>query len=241
MFKVSYAMVPGLSHDRSNELSCEDYISSISRKNSVVMCLCDGAGSAKHARKGAELVSSAVCSYLNRHLFSFLHMKHDKAIKKICEVSKSAVEKENDSITDYNCTLLAVVILKNKYLCIHIGDGVIGCLENNELHILSSPSNGEYKNQTYFITENNAENHIRIEKGSFHTNSFSVFIMSDGTSVSFFQNEQLISKEALKQLCIANVSLPIDEMKEFLQENLYEIISINTNDDCSLGIISSCC
>ncbi len=239
MVKVSHATVPGLSHDRDNEESCEDYIVSFVHEDVAVMCLCDGAGSAKYARKGAELVSSAVCSYLYKHHFSFEHMQLESAKKKIAEIAKSAVEKETGFISDYNCTLLAVIIKRNKYMCLHIGDGIIGCLDNNELRVLSYPSNGEYKNQTYFVTEQSAEKHIRIERGSFKKKKFSVFVMSDGTAVSFFQNEQLISKSALNQICEANTTLHAEEMNNFLRENLYEVISQNTNDDCSIGIISA--
>ena len=62
--------------------------------------------------------------------------------------------------------------------------------------------------------------------------------MSDGTAVSFFQKDELISKAALEQLCLENISLSVEEMNGYLRANLFEVISQYTNDDCSLGMIS---
>ena len=62
---------------------------------------------------------------------------------------------------------------------VHVGDGVaiIFNHEKTKNFVISEPHNGEYVNETYFITMKNWEKNLRIKKFS---NFDSIFLMTDG-------------------------------------------------------------
>ena len=60
-------------------------------------------------------------------------------------------------------TLLFVSIKNNKYIAGHIGDGIIGIIdEKGDAIVLSEPENGEFANTTYFTTSENYKYHLRL-------------------------------------------------------------------------------
>jgi serine/threonine protein phosphatase PrpC len=76
-------------------------------------------------------------------------------------------------LDNYHCTLVSLLIGKNVSIAVHIGDGAIfagkstplseSCLSINEKVYSSLPENGEYRNETYFITEPHWLKHLRIK------------------------------------------------------------------------------
>src|SRR5690606_42119695 len=53
-------------------------------------------------------------------------------------------------------TFLAVAVSAERFLVVHIGDGVIGYVKNGELRVISAPDNAEFANQTTFVTSPDA-------------------------------------------------------------------------------------
>ncbi len=86
--------------------------------------------------------------------------------------SKVAAPSHLDSIQDFNCTLVACLLGPSGGFSIHIGDGAIfgqrqdrsstnGSSPDN-VNYVSRPENGEYANETYFLTEGDWIRHLRI-------------------------------------------------------------------------------
>ena len=74
------------------------------------------------------------------------------------------IETATKPILEFSSTLLFVGVKDNRYLVGHIGDGLIGYFEGNNVKTLSYPENGDSPNKTFFITGDNAINYFRIYK-----------------------------------------------------------------------------
>ena len=146
--------------------------------------MADGAGSRKKAGIGAETAVNSVCDYIIKEFYNIYmcceatvktaeEQSNDIALAKAklinCVVkSISEVVEKQCNIDDYASTLMFFACDKNKYVCGHIGDGVVGILRNmaeQNLTVLSKPENGGAPNITFFVTDSNANEHFRLEYG----------------------------------------------------------------------------
>lgn len=243
MWKCSFAAVPGVGHDQSDFMSCEDVVNAISDGSFACICLADGAGSAKFARLGAlEVVQSTIRLFEKR--FDELFEKDNSLVGKIvvdnCLISikEAYSESEGFDIKDYSSTLLAVAIYEDKCICVHIGDGIIGRKDETGFDVVSFPWNGEFKNVTSFVTSEDVLSSIDVKKISLEKET-GFFIMSDGTQTSFYSShsKELISVCGLNQLFEFASSNNAEDTSSFLEYNLHSLISKNTSDDCSIGMI----
>lgn len=134
-----------------------------------IAVVCDGAGSAKRSDEGARKVSIAFRSALLE-----LALKLDThepgnwitdfIAQKILDIRVDLrILAKNDDIAPFNSTLVACLTSPSGGFSVHIGDGAIfGENTNGDLEIISSPENGEYANETFFVTEPHWIRHIRI-------------------------------------------------------------------------------
>lgn len=243
MWRCSVAAVPGIGHDREDYSSCQDVVASISDAQFSCICLSDGAGSAKYARLGATEVVNATISLLKTKFSELFELDETTIAKSIIDncvttITSKYGSKEDFSLSDYNATLLVVAILERKCICAHVGDGIIGVQKDGNLEVLSFPWNGEYKNVTVFITSEKAEETIDIKKFNIDKET-AFFLMSDGTQTSFYSSRdtKLISTKGLIQIIEFALTNTTEDTNELLDYNLYNLISQNTTDDCSFGLI----
>ena len=192
---------------------------------------------------GATEVVNATIKFLRSEFSGLFEMQEADIAKKIIKNCNVAItskygDSEGFSLSDYNATLLVVAIFKEKCICAHVGDGVIGVKRDNGLEVISFPWNGEYKNVTEFVTSQNAIDTIDIKKFTLNQES-GFFIMSDGAQTSFYSSkeEKLISVKGLTQILeFAEENSP-EDTNELLDYNLFNLISKNTTDDCSFGLM----
>ncbi len=184
-WKVIRASVIGTSHQENNS-ECQDCCWAdrieINDKDYLVAIVSDGAGSALKGAKGSELA----CEILIKSITASIKQQNNslseaniipwiKAIrKKIGEVGK-----ENHlTPRDYACTLLCAIIAENSALFFQIGDGAMVISQSNHFSTVFWPDSGEYANSTYFVTDNNAFDNLRISKIETKINEIALF--SDG-------------------------------------------------------------
>lgn len=169
---------PGQSHI-SNNLPCQDHHSILQTENGwVIATVCDGAGSAIHGGDGAQLFSNK----FSQSLISLAEKIdngspgqwiNDYIVESILNIRTHLREtKHVSNLNDWHTTLLAVLLGESGGLCVHIGDGAIfgGQLKPyddminiiDHKYYISSPENGEYSNETYFVTEGIWTKHLRI-------------------------------------------------------------------------------
>ena len=170
----------GQSHQTS-QIPCQDKfsckVSGDGRWLSVAVS--DGAGSALNAEAGAEITSTIFCEEL-LGLSIQLESRapgewiNDFVVECVLKVRNQLRKKaKSDDIKSFHCTLVAALVGPEGGFSIHIGDGSIfggqfkndtqrGEVELNSNFVISKPENGEYTNETFFITEGNWIKHLRV-------------------------------------------------------------------------------
>ena len=170
---VEGASVVGESHVRKGRPN-DDAIAIEQSGKWTAVVLSDGAGSAKRAREGSNLVARTFTVELLR-IANFLDQVgpgpwlNDAVIGGVLEVRKELADIAGSyELKDFHCTLVAALISDRGGFTVHIGDGAIFVgrkvdEETVEYGVHSHPENGEYANETFFITEGTWLKNIRIK------------------------------------------------------------------------------
>lgn len=125
--------------------------------------VCDGAGSARCAAAGAGRFSAAVLEALEHEAraaadsgrrFSIARF-HDVILEAV-EECRAGIRAEGLALHEHHATLLVLAARRDATFIAHVGDGLAGVA-----HLpadwrkagLSLPENGEYANETVFVTE----------------------------------------------------------------------------------------
>jgi len=160
------ASVLGTSHGRSG-IPCQDANNYLVLPNGfMVAAIADGAGSAKHADRGASLAVDCAVKHLSARLTAGDSL--DEACLKLLledtiQEVRSALESECSTpsvsnsdpvrLSDLATTLLVCVVTDSHVGACQIGDGAIVELSGSgEVRTLTKPARGEYINETTFVT-----------------------------------------------------------------------------------------
>lgn len=228
--------VQGIGHERYGAPG-EDKVSYVCKENVSAIALCDGVGSAIASAAGAELFSEQFCQLLTEH-FDILYEKDDATLGEVIIqylIQRLKEQFGDQSMRDYAATLLGLVVKDDDYLIVHLGDGLIGCLSDNSLKLLSDATNFEYANVTVAVTSPNASQHIHINRGK-TTNIQSFFLMSDGSEASLYHRKEKTFSPILIDI-INLIAEDEQEAKEQLEELMTFRFREHTLDDCSLNFL----
>lgn len=241
MWKALGCAVQGKGH-LANNVPCQDKVASLSENGVSVIALADGAGSAKLSHFGAEKVTKLMCEKLCSNFDRLFADDSDGVNAKnnllvdINKMLEKLAEEHDCTVRDLSSTLLSVAIRGEDVLAIHLGDGVIGCLKNDALKVISKPDNGEYANRTVFTTSEKAVSSIKFIKGQLKDKQGFV-LMSDGSCASLYnkQTNELSSgiKKFMKK-CDERRAVALNE--QLIESFKYDVRS-RTNDDCSIAIL----
>jgi len=177
LWRVIGASVRGQEHDAEG-LPCQDFWAHLVEGDTVAICVCDGAGSARLSREGAIVVANVVAS----HLMSEKPMSRE-SILWVLRSAREALElratADGANLADFACTLLAVWANSRAIWTAHLGDGVIvgRSRSSDEVTLVSQPQRGQYANETFFLTSTNWEEHTRV---TFMPANHSLCLMTDG-------------------------------------------------------------
>ena len=244
MNKCIGARSKGRNHD-----ICQDEILYKNYEHISVIAVCDGAGSKEYSHIGARI--SLYC--LNRMLKA---IDHDRAIDELnieafkdellYEI-KSAIKLEawkNDrAISEYASTMVFTAIIGGKsFITGHIGDGIILAYVSDHLEPISEAENGEYKNETYFLTDADVNKHFVINKYDLSDEHKAFLVCTDGIADLVYQKREngYVISEAAKHMCewlieasdeeeIANIGLAYES-------NLKDVFSTKSRDDLSICV-----
>lgn len=239
-WKVAGAKVQGKGHIK-HDIPCQDAISSKQRNTFAVVSLADGAGSYEHSRIGAELVTTSICRILEKHFNSLYRIDNEFAANRIFDyLNKKLNEKAKELEIDkkqLSSTLLFVAVMGNqRFLAGHIGDGCIGYVDPDGVSVLSHPDNGEFSNVTFFLTSESSRDHMRIYKGELE-DIVGFVIMSDGGADNLYsRREQTLSKVVINMLSWLDNNLQ-HHVSLALTENMAELFTKKTPDDCSVNLL----
>lgn len=229
----------GKSHIKAN-LPCQDKVFSYNspKTNTHIIALADGAGSAKLSHIGAEICTKLIVSNLKNNFEKYFNNPNAAKIKRaiinrILSTLTIAAQKYNCQLRDLASTLLCVAVKNENFIMLHIGDGIIGYLKNDELYLASSGENGEFANTTFFTTTKNVS--MQLKKGDLGAiNGF--ILMSDGAQESLFDKKNKYLAPILKSILERAKNNPILTQKA-LQHSFDTIIKDKTKDDCSICIM----
>ncbi len=217
-----------------------------SRNGVKVICIADGAGSAKFSEHGAQAVVNAGCNFaidlLSAGHASTPSLDADLLHAYLVEELSKAAARLGCDIKDLASTFLCVAVTERFFVAVQIGDGVIGAERNMELEVVTLPDNGEFANVTTFVTSKDAASSMQVVSGEIE--DYSGFIlMSDGTADSLYNYES----RALARACRALLRIVSDtptyavanpahkkELKRIMDLQVRE----GTDDDCSIGILA---
>jgi len=175
IWETAHASAVGAGHLKTGT-PCQDHsVVEISADGAwVVVVVSDGAGSAKRSEEGSRYTAAFFSQELLK-LVKELSTRapgswiNDFVIERVLETRKWLRNHANsDDISDFHCTLVACVQGPSGGFAIHLGDGVItgGYSDSSKIQrkhlFVSRPENGEYANETYFITEPSWIKHLRI-------------------------------------------------------------------------------
>lgn len=191
---------------------------------------------------GAEASCRGVCLKLCRDFRRLLAMNDAMTAKR--EILGVLVSSLEDLVADMGCeagdllsTLIAVAADDEYVMLLHIGDGVGAYIKDGKMSVVSFPDNGEFKNETVFVSSPDALSRMRLMKG--RAEGISGFIlMSDGTADSFYDTKKkslVPLAEEIERRCAAKSE---EENSSDLSALFREIVRhTNTRDDCSIVVM----
>lgn len=236
----------GSSHAEQS-LPCQDNICYVSKGNWHSVCISDGAGSSKFSEISSKFVSERFSQSLLL-LADLIEVKgpgswiNDHIIHDVLELRGGLKEHTaSTELDDYHCTLVAILVSQSVAIAVHIGDGAIiagKCKETsgsssflNGTLVASLPENGEYKNETYFITEPHWLKHLRIKV----LGKVDWFVMGSDGGIDILSDRQKLDGLLVADL-INHISCNNEEESTVSQLIGSEYAASKTTDDISLAI-----
>lgn len=241
MWKSVCCEVQGTGH-KKDCTPCQDKTFELAQNGVHVIALADGAGSAKLSHFGAERVVRAASEYILEHFQECLNCDDGRKVKQnLLEMIRSNLAEEAQvrecGICDLSSTLLLAATNEDNFILAHIGDGVIGYLDGDKLKVASMPDNGEFSNETIFVTSGEALSSMRLFKGELK-NKDGFVLMSDGTEQSLYHKPSKTLAGVIIKLMHRTCLIGSKTMKAQLEDAFTSVISKNTQDDCSIAILA---
>lgn len=166
-WRVFGASVTGKSH-LDKAIPCQDAHAHVQVGGSLVAVVCDGAGSARHSELGAQFVASTLAQALAQQLRqgASIEALHDGALAGAMAQVRGELEALADNhgavLDDYATTVVGVVMGPSVGVFFHLGDGVGVAQLDDGGEVISQPANGEYANETYFISGERWRDQLRL-------------------------------------------------------------------------------
>ena len=160
----------------------------------LVAIVCDGAGSVPEGRTGADFIAHALADQLSSTLHADRSLPEVQADSSACleATIRFAIETVRGRLAelaasrqltlhDFSCTLVGCVALPGGGSLFHIGDGFAIQQVAAGDSVLSRPENGEFADETFFVTDENWNEHLRFTPLLAPERGCVIGLMSDGT------------------------------------------------------------
>lgn len=189
-WKVFLASATGKHHLDRNE-PCQDFAHLEVWQDVLLGAVCDGAGSAAQGGEGAAFMARAVAARLATALESTgLPEETVEACRALLVPVIASVRDDlalqaaaaGHPLRDYAATLVGCIAGPGYGCFFHIGDGFAVHQPTEGGATLSFPENGEYANETYFATDDDWQDHLRVTLLSALPVGSTIGLMSDGAS-----------------------------------------------------------
>ncbi|HVP96201.1 PP2C family serine/threonine-protein phosphatase [Methanoregula sp.] len=165
--------VTGKSHSDRNEPG-QDYCRTgavrFADRDFFIGLAADGAGSTIRGGIGAEIA----CETLYLQVLSLIRTGRtlssvtDDDARAWIAASREAIliraQDDGQRLKDYACTLIGSVLSEDHAIFFQIGDGCIVTGNDDGYHTVFWPEQGEYANTTFFVSDDDFLDHIRIDR-----------------------------------------------------------------------------
>jgi Protein phosphatase 2C len=248
-WKLAGASIIGKQHEDAGG-RCEDAWSSARRAlptghEVLAVCVSDGAGSAENGGAGAQITSRVLANWLVENAEKLFDSVTDDSrssiVSTLKRVLRRAAWKSSAVIKSYACTVVAVLTVDDgRWLTVHLGDGAIVGRFGGILKAVSIPRKGEFANETFFVTDNDASESLDIQMSSSYEdgNSATAFAMfTDGVESSLVNRRTNEVSRVLGDMFGWLTNNSEREVTLALEDNLRLVFRQRTGDDCSLAII----
>lgn len=241
MWRSVCCAMQGSGHKKSG-VPCQDKTFRLNKNNVHVIALSDGAGSARLSHFGAERVVRAAAELVADRFAQYQECEDAEAVRQEIlsvlrhELAEEA-EKHSCEMHDLACTLLLAAVSGERFLLVHIGDGVIGYLDGDTLKVASVPDNGEFANETTFVTSDKAAETMRLFKGELRDKAAFV-LMSDGTEHSLYHKPSRALADILTDVIQRVCLIRADVLQRQLADTFASVVCPRTQDDCSISILA---
>lgn len=235
MNKVIKCCRVGKSNQNRN-YECQDYGIVINEEDFICGILADGAGSKKNSLAGAKMVVNATRRVLQNTMEKELGLQEIK--KEIIVSCMQQYPTNKEEKHEMASTLLFYAVYKNRAIWGNIGDGIIiGCC-GKQTTIIADAENGEYVNQTYFMTDDNVERHLRMgEETVIEQEARTVFLMTDGIAKKFYNPRSQKISEVCEQISSWGEKYSQEEIQNAMTENIEEQFIYLVKDDIGIEIL----
>ena len=173
-WRVLGASVCGTSHQKRSQPCQDAWAAKIRDDGLLLAAVADGAGSAARSRDGANCAVEAAIAYLANLTFPDLtntencdreepdsDLSWEPLLRQTLETAKTAVVEQAEAAglppRDYASTLILLVASPAAVAVAQVGDGAAVMMDQSgTLTALTQPQQGEYANQTTFLTSEGA-------------------------------------------------------------------------------------
>lgn len=189
-WKVFFASATGKYH-LANNAPCQDFGHYAVIEDILVGVVCDGAGSASNGQFGAEFFANKVIEQTAEAIKSGQFAQATASgyrdfLVAIIQAVRSQLNdialSEQRELGDYACTLVGCLLSQQGGCFFHIGDGFAIYMKEDGESVLSHPENGEYSDETYFVTGDDWSDRLRLTDLAAISRGGLIGLMSDGAS-----------------------------------------------------------
>lgn len=215
MWKINKTFLQGQLHYQQNK-RCEDFAYSFRFKDVESVAVADGAGSLSDSADGAMVTAKTATRYIAGNFDKIYNSQNPEKEKFfIIEAINYEIEKlyAREDFENFGSTLICVAVKDDRYIAVHLGDGVIGTVnaDKSVKSVFSAPMNGLTKNQTYLTGMKKAFKYLRLYTGK--TDDISAFVMFTDGIADVFVNESEGSMEVDIDKLLGN------ECEKYMSEN----------------------
>jgi serine/threonine protein phosphatase PrpC len=167
-------------------MPCQDALAFQAGEHSLLVALSDGAGTADRSQSGAQTAVQAALNALAAALDEGLPADQDgwqEMLRAAFAAARSALESlaeiEAQPLRAYAATLSLVVATADRLAVAQLGDGAVVAGESpDRLFLVNRAQRGEYANETYFLTQEDALELVQVSVYDKAVNLLAM--MSDG-------------------------------------------------------------
>ena len=189
-WKVFYASAAGR-HHLAGDAPCQDSGHYVVIEGTLIGVVCDGAGSVGEGHAGSDFFARKVTALISESVSSgrlagdprpdwreYLIEVIESARMELGSVARS----RELELSDFACTLVGCITSADGGCFFHVGDGFGIHLQSDGQSVLSHPENGEYADETYFVTDDNWRDHLRVTPLAQIRRGCLIGLMTDGAS-----------------------------------------------------------